>query len=87
MASNHRTPAADAILKWLPLLLALVTVVSMFAAVETRLDALECKVQEQSVRIEKQAESNTEILVRLGRIETDLGYIRIELERQSKERN
>jgi len=84
MASNHHTPAADAILKWLPLILALVTVVAMFAAVQTRLDALECRVEEQNVKIERQAESNTEVLVRLGRIETDLGYIRLELERQSK---
>jgi hypothetical protein len=83
MASNrHGAITADAILKWLPLLLTLVTVVAMFVAVQTRLEALECKVQEQAVRVEKQAESNTEILVRLGRIETDLGYIRLELERQ-----
>jgi len=74
----------EGIKAWLPLLLMLATLLVSLGVVQQRVAQVELKTAENTAAIKTQSTANTDMLVRLTRIETDIAYIRESLEKMQE---
>ena len=69
---------------WLPLILVLATLLVSLGVGQARISEIDRQGKENTAGLKAQEIANTEIQVRLARIENDIGYIRAALERIDK---
>lgn len=68
----------------LALVLAAVTVVSTYAVMNYRLSTVEARQDRQGAAITDLQANNTQILVALGKLQTDIQYIRLAIDKLAK---
>jgi hypothetical protein len=80
---QSKQPAPQVDIKWLwsAIVVPLVAMAVWWGVFTTRLEALECRVAEQGVKIEQYSESFTSLRVQLAEIQRDVSYIRLQTEK------